>query len=180
MENKEELIRSLKPMFDDGIQAEDTDKVNAVYDAFKQDFIDNTVQIDETDLVIKSVLFSKSDEYGLPDSFKSYRETFVHIITREEKETSKKISKTIRRFDEKRANRVHWIRPIIENSDCKLVERFEFIESNGKLREYFWCRCLDYIVVVEYQNPNYKMITGFCIDGENRAYYQNKYIHRVK
>lgn len=44
----------------------------------------------------------------------------------------------------------------------------------------FWCRPVSYVVVVEYILPDYALITGFCVDAENQAYFQNKYIHRVK
>ena len=35
-----------------------------------------------------------------------------------------------------------------------------------------------YIVVVEEIDPNYTLITGFCVDAENQPHFQNKYINR--
>lgn len=71
-----------------------------------------------------------------------------------------------------------WIRPILENCDDNRITRFSYTEADGTQREYFWYRKKQYIVVAEETDPNYTLITGFCVDAENQPYFQNKYINR--
>lgn len=80
----------------------------------------------------------------------------------------------MRKFNSERAVRVHWIKPILENASDKRITRFRYIENTGREREYFWYRDKGYMVVVEYINPNFALITGFCVDQSNHAYYMRK------
>ncbi len=177
---EKDLLASLEPYFKDGICVDDIDKVNELHDIFHKDFFEDGVKIDGEKLIVKPYLYTNSRKDGLPESYENYYEKFVHIITREVKASSKKVAPKIREFHPKRANRIHWIKPILENCDDKRITRFRHIESNGREREYFWYRNKQYIVIVEYILPDYALITGFCVDAENQPYYQNKYINRVK
>ena len=36
------------------------------------------------------------------------------------------------------------------------------------------------MVIVEFLNPDVALITGFCVDQDNQAYYLRKYQDRIK
>ena len=70
-----------------------------LFQLFKADFIDNVFYFDGCKVKID---IANSKEEG----FEAYPHTFVKIITRGDKGK--------RSFDKKRANKIHWIRPILE------------------------------------------------------------------
>lgn len=51
-----------------------------------------------------------------------------------------------------------------KKNPSEVITRFRYIENSGREREYFWYRAKGYMVVVEYINPNFALITGFCVD----------------
>lgn len=77
-------------------------------------------------LMVK-VILNSSNVLG----YESYPETFVHLITR--KGSSRK-----RVFDRHRANKIHWIRCILENRNEEEITFFQFPEPDGILRDYYW------------------------------------------
>lgn len=172
-------LDSLQPYFPEGVSVNDTEKINELYEVFKRDLIDNTLLIDDEPLNVKPYPYRNSKKDILPEDFERYNEKFVHVISRTIKAGRSKNSRMVREFREERANRVHWIRPILENRNDQRITDFKFIESDGAIREYYWYRKKQYMVIIEYIHPDYALITGFMVDGENQNYYQNKYIHRV-
>lgn len=173
-----DILGSLAPFYPDGVSVGDIDKVKALHDVFHNDFFVNQVNIVGLPLKVKPYKYNRSKKDNLPIEYENFYEKFVHIITRTVKANNWKTAPNIREFREERANRVHWIRPILENCDDNRITRFSYTEADGTQREYFWYRKKQYIVVVEEIDPNYTLITGFCVDAENQPYFQNKYINR--
>lgn len=170
----------LKPYFADGVKETDQTKIDELYAIFYRDFFENTIIINGIPLKVKPYLYKNSKRDNLPFDFERYCEKFVHVITRTIKGGKWKTAHKIREFREERTNRVHWIRPILENKDDKRITYFQYIESDGTVRDYYWYRGKQYIVIVEYIRPDYVLITRFCVDCDNQPYYQNKYINRIK
>lgn len=177
---KVDELGALKPYFEDGITEVDSDKIAKLHTIFHHDFFENSVSIDGVPLTIKPYLYKNSKRDNLPSDFEKYYEKFVHVITRTIKSSKQKMASNIREFREERANRIHWIKPILENRDDKRITYFQNIEDDGTIRDYYWYRGKQYLVIVEYIRPDYTLITGFCVDADNQPYYQNKYINRVK
>ncbi|MBR0300722.1 MAG: hypothetical protein IJQ93_10450 [Bacteroidales bacterium] len=177
---EKDLLSSLEPFFAEGVDVGDLDKVNKLHDIFERDFFTEGVVIDGEHLIVKPYKYAGSDKDQLPREYENYYEKFVHIITRTVKASSRKTASSIREFCPKRANRIHWIRPILENADDKRITRFQYMEDDGTIRDYFWYRGKQYIVIVEHIAPDYALITGFCVDADNQPYYQKKYINREK
>nr|WP_295929504.1 hypothetical protein [uncultured Dyadobacter sp.] len=101
--------------------------------------------------------------------FEGYPETFVHLITR-------KASSQQRTFDRHRANKIHWIRCILENRDEEDVLCFQYPEHNGTLRDYYWFKAENFLVIMERITPDYLVITSFHIDGKrNEEYFGKRY-----
>ena len=149
-------LGALKPYFADGVAETEQEKMDELHAIFHRDFFENTVIIDGTPLKVKPYLYKNSKKDNLPVDFEQYYEKFVHVITR-----------TIKGGKYK-------------TKEDKRITYFRYIEDDGTLRDYYWYRGKQYIVIVEYIQPDYALITGFCVDCDNQPYYQNKYINREK
>lgn len=137
------------------------DQLNLIYSEFKRDFIDNNLVIDG--LKVK-VILKKSAVEG----FETFPETFVHLITR--KGQSQK-----RTFDRHRANKIHWVRCILEKRTDEAILYFEYPE-NEKIRNYYWYRSEGFILIMEKIIPDYIIITSFNIDDkQNEIYFEKRY-----
>ena len=100
--------------------------------------------------------------------FELYPETFVHLITR-------KGINGKRVFDRQRANKIHWIRCILENRNEEEIIFFQFPEAKGRIRDYFWYKEGNFLVIMEQIMPDYLIVTSFHIDdNRNKAYFEKK------
>lgn len=169
-----DILGMLQPYFDCELSVEDMDKILELHERFRNDVLIQKVNLDGAELIVKPYPYNRSCRDGLPEWFDGLLEKFVHVITRDAKENRRKTSKTVREFRSERALRIHWIKPILENASDKRITRFRYIENSGREREYFWYRAKEYMVVVERINPNYALITGFCVDQSNHSYYMRK------
>ena len=179
MDSEKDILGCLVPFSDCEISVNDEAIVKALHDKFCEDFIRGYVMLDDKRVRVKPFAYNRAHIDHLPEWYNGLTEKFVHIITREIKETNRKSSKKIREFRSDRVLRIHWIKPIIENCNDKRIRRFKCLEYTGREREYFWF-LKGYMVVVEFINPDIALITGFCIDQENHAYYMRKYQNRIK
>ena len=175
-----DVLSSLEPYYKDGIQVSDEEKIKALHAVFYRDFFSDGVFLDGEKIKVKPYKYANRKKDNLPETFETYTEKFVHIITRSKKATHWKTASKVREFNEDRANRIHWFKPIIENQNDKRITRFKYIEDNGREREYFWYRSKQYIVILEHIAPGFDLITGFCVDSDNQPYYQKKYLNRIK
>lgn len=96
-------------------------------------------------------------------------QTFEHVITRESQYTGK------RDFDRERANRIHWIKPIIEHWEDVRIKYFEVYNDKNQLQYFFFYEDRDFIVIIR-QLPNGKMlVTAYCVDGYRRRGFKKQY-----
>ena len=105
----------LSPLLNlDGIWEE---RLTELYEIFVRDFIQNPCYYEKNKIVFdknKSINGKKEDG-------------FWHLITHEDE--------IIGRIPEyKRAKRLHWIRPIIENYNNPNIVNFDYSEGNNKIR----------------------------------------------
>lgn len=95
--------------------------------------------------------------------------TFEHVITRESKHSGK------RNFDRDRANRIHWIRPIIEAEGNPFIKYFEAYNEKGQLQFFFYYMDRDFIVIIR-ELPNGNMlITSYYVDDFRKINYKKQY-----
>lgn len=164
-------LDSLQPYFS-CVDELDEEKLDELHSIFQSDFMDNSLEIDGKKLVIKRHIYNPRKD-KLPKHFARYFEKFVHIVTRENSKTKK------REFRPERANRIHWIKPILEHRHDPRITHFKFRESNGEIRDYFWYKAKSYMVILQEVLPDYFLITGFCIDEKNEGYFKNKEAKRL-
>lgn len=151
----------------DGLGIDPSDEhLDRLYLMFKENFIDNPLMYEGVEILIDT---RSSKEDGL----EGYPHTFGKLVTRGKKNE--------RCFDRKRANKLHWIPEIINQKDTDDVLCFKFKEGDGLIRDYLWCREMDFLVILQLIRPGYLIVSGFHIDDDkNRLYYQEKYDNREK
>ena len=141
---------------------EPTDKqIDLLFAAFKKDFIDQSISING--LKVKVILKNSK-----VDGYERFPETFVHLITRKS-QSNKRV------FDRNRANKIHWVRCILENRNEEEIIYFEYPEDNGSIRDYYWYQEGDFLIIMEKITPDYLIITSFHIDNRrNKEYFEKK------
>ena len=180
MAEDKDVLGCLTPFYDTPLSVDNEEQIKTLHSIFCEHFIDGEVKYDNKIIRVKTFPYNKAAKDHLPEWYNGLNEKFVHIITRDVKANRTKTAGKIREFRSERALRIHWIKPIIENCNDKRIRRFKCLEvSSGREREYLWFN-KGYMVVVEFINPNVALITGFCVDQENHAYYMRKYQDRIK
>lgn len=137
------------------------EQLNVLYAEFKRDFVTQ-------EFVFKGIKVKIILHHSRVEGYEKYPETFVHLITR-------KGQRNIRVFDRHRANKIHWIRCILENYTDDEIIYFEYPESDQGIREYYWFKEGDFIVILERVTPHYVIVTSFHVDNaRQRKYYQER------
>ena len=165
---EEDILDELEPYFDElGYDPEvEEDKIRELYDIFFEDFIENPFQVNGITIAIKDEL---SEHKGQPRYFGEFHHDFVHTITRRSDITK------LRCFEPNRANHIHWIKPILLNCNDKRIKYYQFEETDGKIRDYFWFEAKNFIVIIEKILPDYWLVSAHVIDDGDR-----KHIGRYK
>jgi hypothetical protein len=150
-------------MFDETIDFEsccdENQKIEYLYEIFKNDFINNSVYLNDT-IYIDPKTHDKQDEK---------ENIFWHIITRKDRGK--------RRFDTPRACRIRWIKPIILNFLDDKIKLFYYYEDNRKIRLYLWAFEYDFVVILQkLGNTSSYLVTSFYIDNQRkRDIFQKKF-----
>lgn len=132
--------------------------------------------------IFESDIKSKSFKYkSLPVIFDNnkkdslFEEGFWHIITR---------GKVEREIDFKRAKRLPWLRPIVENTDHpEILLWIEQDTNRGKIikKTYIWYREGKYLIILKEIPRKYFLTTAFYVNGDrNDRYYYRKYQNALK
>jgi hypothetical protein len=144
-------LDELEDLFSDLDEVMPTESQKAdMYDIYREDFFNDYVEIDGLELTLKS---QKSWIKG----FHEMPETFVHLVTREMTHGKP------RTFDAKRANRIHWIKPILVQRDNPKINYFEKIDK-GYLKQHYWFREKDFVVILKAIKTKILLVTAFYVD----------------
>lgn len=159
-------LRGLKPIFeeDDLISDVDSDQIqlNIFYENFERDFVKDPFKVKGKSIKIFSGK-SKIEKYA------AYAESFVHIVTRDYK------SQPDRLFEPQRANRIHWIKPILLAYPNREIFFFKWKNDRGICLEHYWLYAKDFMVVLKEINPTYQIVTAFCVDYEEKINFYELY-----
>jgi len=94
-----------------------------------------------------------------------YEEGFWHLITKQDKSTNDRL------LDPRRAERLPWCKPTIENCRDVQVKVWNYRESDNKIHTYVWLKHWDYVIVLEKHLQERGMITflvtAFHVDWES-------------
>lgn len=158
-------IRSLQPYFSaDELEASETAEQLAVfYASFKTDFID-TPYIHKGKEVVVAGYTSKIK------LFQEYSSSFHHIVTRMINPAGRRI------FDCHRANRVHWIKPILDAHESKQILFYKWRDDDKICKEHYFAIHLDFMVILKENSNSWQLVTAFCVDPDEKKKYYERYI----
>lgn len=111
------------------------------------------------------VNLNPSKVYG----YKGYPDAFVHLITRESK------IKQQRQFDSYRACRLHWIKTVLNHAQDPRIWYYEFEESDGTCKQYYWYEKQDYLIILKPVEPDVLLVTAFCIDSQEKQMHRKRF-----
>lgn len=106
-----------------------------------------------------------------------YEQGFWHLVSRFDQRTK------ARRFDQRRAERLPWLAPLLENAGEPGVLAWEYREAHGRLRTYVWLERWAYVAVLETvatpRDTAVVLVTAYFVDGRGteRAF-RRKYQQR--
>ena len=156
-------LDDLEELFDDlGYNEPTKDQLAQLLGIFQKDFVDEAFAVDGCRVKIV-------DKDSFNREFKGYPETFVHLITRESK------MKGQRMFDRERANRLHWIKPILVNSQDVRIKYYEYLDEKGIVKKHFWFQENDFMVILKPIGNDLLVVTGFVVDKLERNTYLRRY-----
>lgn len=157
-------LHELKPLFGHDMLKEnaDEDQLKAFFKIFEKDFITNPLVLNGKKI---KIINAKSK---IPD-LKDYPETFAHIVTRDYK------SQAGRFYESDRANRIHWIKPILTSHPCNEILYYKWEDDNGICKEHFWYFAKNFMVVLKTIKPDLQIVTAFCVDDDEKLTYYERY-----
>lgn len=162
-EELEDVLEELEDMFDDlSIDGPNNNQLSQMYGTFLSDLVNNPITINGKNLQVNT---NKSTH----PICKNKMQGFEHIVTRESKH------KKLRDFDRERANKIHWIKPIIENVADVRIKYFEAVNDNGFNQQHYWYEEKGFIVIIREINPDLMLITSFSVDSGFEAKYRKMY-----
>lgn len=144
------------------IEAPTPKQLYTMYGIFLEDFVNNKMTVFGKGLTVN---LSKSTHR----SFKNKAETFVHVITRKNDYNHK------RQYDRNRANRIHWIKPILENANDYRIKCFQKVNDKNENQHYFYYEDKAFIVILREVNPELTIVTAFCVDPIEKYKYSSWY-----
>lgn len=127
-----------------------SEQLYEMYGVFLRDFVNEPIIIKGKALAFNK---GKSKNPLCPNKYIG----FEHIISR-------KSSSGKRVFDRERANKIHWIKPIINNAHDHRIKYFEEINDKGYNQLFYWYEEKEYVVILRELNPNIILITSFSVD----------------
>lgn len=137
-----------------------SDQMYTLYGVFKKDMIEEPIYING----IQVAYDKRKSRHPL---FRGRPSGFEHVCTRESKHSGK------RNFDPERANKIHWIKPVVNCKEDTRVRYFERIHANGKNQQYYWLYEKDYVVIIREITNSLQLVTAFKVDDIERRRFQN-------
>ena len=155
-------LSDLKPLFndDDLSSSFDITQVDVFYESYLEDFV-------KTPLIINGKHIRIASKPAKIKEYNKYQETFYHIITR-------KIFND-RFYDCNRANRIHWIRPILLSHPCNEIKYYWWRDEKGVCKEHFWYFGKMFMVVLVNVAPDKQIVTSFCVDKDEANTFFERY-----
>jgi hypothetical protein len=154
-------LNELEPLYDKIPLESDSALKDELFAIFKADFIDNQFYVDGKKV---KIIYQKSNMPG----FRQYPETFVHIVTRESHISGK------RNFEPNRANRIHWIKNILLQSNDSRIKFFQYRDEKGVLKDHYWYEDYNFMVVLKPLSPDTLIVTAFCVDQLEKPTYKRR------
>lgn len=163
IDDEDDVLESLDNLFDVlDIDKPSDDQMFEMYGVFLNDIVRNPI-------IIKGVKLSYNRNRSVHPICRGKMKAFEHLITRESKLKGK------RDFDRERANKIHWIKPVIEHFEDSRIKYFEKVNDKGFNQLFYWYQDKNFIVIIREINPDLMLITAFSVDTMENVKYQEMY-----
>jgi len=140
------------------------DTYDTLYKLFKLDFLKSCPLY-----MGKKILIPKEKEYGK-------EKIFWHLTSKYDKKTGNRIP------DLKRAERLLWIKPIIEKAGKSGIKDWDYPEGSNVIKTYVWFGSGNFVVIMKKLNRDRRLlITAYYTDYNNaRIKLDKKFRNRIK
>ncbi|SDF99367.1 MULTISPECIES: hypothetical protein [Pedobacter] len=157
-------VSKLKPYFEDDILDASFNKpqLDELYEVFKEHFVFDPFEIDGKRI---KIIHQKSRV----KQYSEYSETFAHIISR------KTYILDARIYECQRANRIHWIRPVLQSHPCKDIFYYRWKDDEGVCKHHYWLFDKNFMVVTVDVKPDLRIVTTFCVDNDQKSKFYERY-----
>ena len=133
-----------------------TEQLHSIYGVYLSEYVKKPLEIEGCRIILNTAKVRDGKKYD--KILFGKQDTFCHVVTRGT-DNSKK-----RQFKSERANKIHWIRIIIENKDDNRIKYFEGMSDDYKWSRFYWYKDKNYIVILREISVKLLLITGYCVD----------------
>jgi hypothetical protein len=142
------------------LNCSETEKINRLYPIFRADFINRYLDCDG-----RRVLFDNSP------GDQNLENGFWHLVRGSQGTL----------IDVRRASKLCWIRPMIENHKVPDILDWHYLEGNGDIKRYIWLAHNDYIVilVLSRDKRRYYIVTAFYVEPWKTRGLYRRYQNRI-
>ena len=159
-------LEELEDLFEDlDASAPSKEQLFRIYGIYLDDFVRNEVYFEGKKVVVNRDIVKDRRE----GCFVGKQKTFDHLVTRKNCYTGK------RQYDKDRANKIHWVRTIIECHEHSLIKRFEKNDAKGHNNILLWYEEKKYIVILREERPDLFLVTGYCVDDIEQGRFRSEY-----
>jgi hypothetical protein len=155
-------LSNLRPWFDPISDTADHKQLATLHAKFINDFVTNPFTLNGKAIRV----IERASGVG---AYSQYGQTFFHLISREVKLERWRI------YEGERANRIHWIKPILQSHPTGQILYYKWMDARGICKEHFWLFSKDYMVVTKEVEPNVQIVTAFCVDKDAKSTYFERY-----
>lgn len=102
-------------------------------------------------------------------------EGFWHVISRKDRNTGDRLP------DYRRAERLPWARPMMENEDCPELKVFDYNHGTKDkgVRRYVWLEDYDYVLILQQKKNKFFWITGYYVTKNGKRDLSRRYSERI-
>lgn len=157
-------ISNLKPLYGETELSTSInhDQIKTFFEIFIKDFITDAFELNG-----KKIRIDKRPPK--PKEYSAYSESFYHIITRSSTYYNERF------YECNRANRIHWIKPILLSHPCKEIKYYKWKDENGICKEHFWYLSEKFMVVLKTISEDFQIVTAFCVDDDEKLKYYERF-----
>ena len=135
-----------------------------LYDVFRNDFVQSRP------------MFQGHEVWHFPEREDGREKVFWHLTSRDDDPAGERLP------DLARAERLAWIRPLLEHAATPEVLAWDYSEGDGSVRTYVWLKDEDFAVVLKkYPDGRRRLVTAFCVlFPRKRRELERKHANRIK
>lgn len=150
--------------------------INQTYDFLYSVYNQTLSNIDKIIVDGKNITIDRGESKESP----GYERAFIHFITR----SRGKGPNAIRSYDEARAIKIHWIKPLLIHYKDEMVKSF-WAKGPKENSLYIWLEDFDYLLILKdikskKFNELRMVVTAYSVDPEMKQSLRKKYLNAIK